>query len=438
MRLNCKLVAFLILGTYFVVSFYTGYLLILHRLEKTHYDLQRIRELTEITAEEDNGWNPWGEEFEKEGSYLHRHQPPKILWNKEDIKSDRSAVNASSVHVVDIWSIAAIGQYLWGHILGGDLQIDDSKGWSYGEKKIDNIQFRYKVGQGVTPYRVPQDVKNLVLVLNGREESKINSAKEWLNLLPSFKDLQHVAVVLLGNEQCNNDWIKPYMSLNGGRINFAFLVYDSADIDNNNFFQWPLGVATYRDFPNVKRSDVPIYNRRKFVCNFLGTIYKNSSREALLDVLQAEPFRSICSVKARQTWMPNESEQSLENYLNALEESDLTLNPVGQNTECYRIYEALSFGSLPVVEDVMTPGSCGISSVSGNVPLRVLKEEKAPIIYIKDWRDLRSVISKELKLSIEDKIKRRKELMLWYENFKSKLREHFIHVIQDKFFHLFR
>lgn len=83
-----------------------------------------------------------------------------------------------------------------------------------------------------------------MLVLNGREQSKINSAKEWLNYLPSFKDLQHVAVVLLGNEQCNNDWIKPYMSLNGGRLKFVFLVYDSPDIDNNNFYQWPLGVAT--------------------------------------------------------------------------------------------------------------------------------------------------------------------------------------------------
>jgi hypothetical protein len=46
MRLNCKLAAFFILGTYFVVSFYTGYLLIVHRLEKSSYDLQRIRALT--------------------------------------------------------------------------------------------------------------------------------------------------------------------------------------------------------------------------------------------------------------------------------------------------------------------------------------------------------------------------------------------------------
>ncbi|XP_063448902.1 ribitol-5-phosphate xylosyltransferase 1-like [Mytilus trossulus] len=434
MRWNCKLVAFLILVTYFLVSFYTGYLLVIHRLEKSSYELQRIRALTEITEDDDNGWNPWGEEFEKEGSYMHRHKAPKILWNKEDIKSEKASNN--STHIVDIWSIAAIGHYLWEHILGGKTKFSTSNTWSHGEKKIDNIEFRYKVGPAVTLHEVPQDVKNLVLVLNGREVSKIKGAREWLNYLPLLKDLQHVAVVLLGNEQCNNDWIKHYMKVNGGRIDFVFLVYDSPDIDNRNFYQWPLGVATYRDFPNIERSEVPIYNKRKFVCNFMGTIYKNSSREVLLDVLRTEPLRSICSVKARQTWLPQETDKSREDYIDALEDSDITLNPVGQNTECYRIYEALALGSLPVVEDVMTPGNCGKSSVSDNVPLRILKEYKAPVKYIKDWKELRSVLSNELKLSIEGKIKRRKELMLWYENFKSKLREHFIHVVQEKFFSL--
>jgi len=32
------------------------------------------------------------------------------------------------------------GQYLWEHILGGELQIGNS--WSYGVKKLDNIEFR--------------------------------------------------------------------------------------------------------------------------------------------------------------------------------------------------------------------------------------------------------------------------------------------------------
>ena len=105
--------------------------------------------------------------------------------------------------------------------------------------------YRYRTGPGVVPDKVPKDVKNLVLVLNGREESKIAFAEQWLDYLPSLAMLQHVAVMLLGNEQCDNDWIKPYLSVNGGRVEFVFIIYDSLDVDDYNFYQWPLGVATY-------------------------------------------------------------------------------------------------------------------------------------------------------------------------------------------------
>lgn len=47
-------------------------------------------------------------------------------------------------------------------------------------------------------------------------------------------------------------------------------------------------------------------------------------------------------------------------YQYALSLSDLTLNPVGMNTECYRIYEAMAHGSVPVVEDKTTPGLCQV------------------------------------------------------------------------------
>lgn len=94
------------------------------------------------------------------------------------------------------------------------------------------------------PSKVPKNTENVILVLNGRESSKIDFAKLWLDFLPTLTDLKNVAVILLGNEQCNNEWIKSYMQLHGGPIKFAFLVYDSPDVDNRNFYQWPLGVAT--------------------------------------------------------------------------------------------------------------------------------------------------------------------------------------------------
>lgn len=60
-------------------------------------------------------------------------------------------------------------------------------------------------------------------------------------------------------------------------------------------------------------------------------------------------------------WQAGESEDSLNFYLDILKSSDLTLCPVGFNSESYRIYEAMSVGSIPVIEDKTTPGQCDSS-----------------------------------------------------------------------------
>ena len=53
-----------------------------------------------------------------------------------------------------------------------------------------------------------------------------------------------------------------------------------------------------------------------------------------------------------------ETEESMSEYVQVIRQSDLTLNPVGLNVECYRIYEAMALGSVPVVEDRATSHTC--------------------------------------------------------------------------------
>ena len=113
-----------------------------------------------------------------------------------------------------------------------------------GVNQFPSSTCRFRTGPGVAPSTVPQDVENLVLVLNGRETSKIEAAVMWLDYVDKLLQLKNLAVVLLGNEQCNNDWIHRYMYKNGGPVKFVFLVYDSPEIDDFTFYQWPLGVAT--------------------------------------------------------------------------------------------------------------------------------------------------------------------------------------------------
>ncbi|CAH1783807.1 unnamed protein product [Owenia fusiformis] len=263
---------------------------------------------------------------------------------KHDIIS-RGARNGKQVHIVEVWGKAAIGLYFWEHIMNAELESKMGGVWSYGQKMVKNIQFRFRTGPGVLPNKVPRDTNNLILVINGREPSKVKAAKIWLNELQTFPLLKNVAVILLGNEQCNNDWINEYMIINGGLVKMVFLVYDSPQVDNDAFYQWPLGVATYRDFPKIPPDSVDVTKEREYTCNFLGTVYPDSSRTTLMEIIDQYQLRKICKVVPRYEWVPNETAESLDNYIESLETSDLTLNPVDDG-----IMVGMSSSGSPFVE----------------------------------------------------------------------------------------
>ncbi|XP_029429358.1 ribitol-5-phosphate xylosyltransferase 1 [Rhinatrema bivittatum] len=375
-------------------------------------------------------------------------EPPSLGkedWNpwEEDERQEQGAAEQShafSPHApvrlrVQIWGKAAIGLYLWQHILEGLLQpADTTAQWREGHLRAGKILFNFVTGPAVVPGYLTAETENVVLVLNGREAAKITSATQWLHYaqtLVQTHKLQFVAVVLLGSEQCNNEWIQPYLQNHGGFVKLLFLVYDSPWINERDIFQWPLGVATYRNFPVVNPDRSMLYASRPYLCNFLGTIYKNSSREALLGVLKQEGLDRLCWIASREQWQPQETNESLRSYQDALLQSDLTLSPVGVNVECYRIYEACSYGSVPVVEDLMTPGNCGNSSMHHKAPLQLLKAMGAPFVFIKNWEELPAVLEKEKTMSLQDKIQRRKKLIEWYQHFKAKMKLKFINALEN-------
>lgn len=348
--------------------------------------------------------------------------------------SDRSSKSPLQAEVgsnlpfidVEVWGKAAIGLYLWEHILEGPLESRHGGAWSYGEKQLGRVRFKFRTGPGIITDRVPRDTKNLVLVLNGREPKKIQFAKAWLDSLDSLGKLENLAVVLLGSERCDNKWFLWYMQNRGGPAKVAFTVYDIPYRDNRMFYQWPLGVATYRAFPNVPMLSVDTEKPRKYRCNFLGTVYHPSSRETLVEVVNQHQLHNECYIKARNEWLPQETAESMQEFHDALRESDLTLCPVGVNTECYRIYEACSFGSVPVIEDVMTPGEC-------SSPLSLLKTYRAPFIFIKNWNELPAILKKEKLLTQKELSKRRKTILKWYRDFKLKVRDKFVDIIEETF-----
>ncbi|XP_054721801.1 ribitol-5-phosphate xylosyltransferase 1-like [Uloborus diversus] len=440
MILTLRLVTIVVFFAYLTLSFYTGYILF-----KSNSSVKDVEFTHRKLALPDDGedWNPWGEEFERDPPLNYRSfiaQKSSLKWSNQSLDFGKQFYKAKSdefnqpseTHNVEIWGKAAIGLYLWEHILNGKIESKMDGVWSYGFKKIENFKFKFRTGPGVITTKAPNDVEHLILILNGRSEDKVSFAKMWLDFLPQFNNLKSAILIILGNEQCHNDWIIPYTSRAGGLVNKTFIIYDSPLVDNVHFYQWPLGVATYRGFPKVDPKQLDLENARPYTCNFLGSVYAHSSREKLLNVIQKYNLTQFCFIKGRNEWQPRETKKSLSIYIQSLRLSDLTLNPVGMNSECYRIFEAMQFGSVPVVENVMTPGACGNSKgIMAPSPLRLLKLYKAPIIYINDWLELPDLIKKEQKMTLQEKINRRIKLVQWYENFKLNLKEQLLAILKE-------
>jgi hypothetical protein len=423
--------------------------------------------------------------------------------NTNDLNEDA----AEESHVIEIWSKAAIGYYLWQHILEGGIHRNVQDGiYVYGSKKIENLKFKFRSGPSLTiealrrfvtsspasvtkkgKKRTISSNKNIILVLNGRDEEKVETSTSWLrevSLLSNFLRQEsnqslRAGVVLLGNEFCFNSWIKPYLSSSEGPISFLFITYDWKLIDDREVFQWPLGVATYRNFPvpeeSLENSSLTQANNdlskkndeeekehevvsqvlvtqewkehRPYVCNFLGTIYSNSSREEVLRVLstinqkyqresdEKQPTPP-CFVKARLSWTPSETTETRDVFIQALKSSDLTLNPIGMNHECYRIYEAMQMGSLPVLEERLSHVRGKKSACDESSAYRLLKRHNAPVLFVSNWTSqLPSLIEREVnQVSKQVKVDRRERLLSWYRDFKLKMRENFVRVVNQKFF----
>lgn len=57
--------------------------------------------------------------------------------------------------------------------------------------------------------------------------------------------------------------------------------------------------SRYRNFPVVSEQVVDLTSPRKYLCNFLGTVYPNSSREILMNVLRSSHLAQRCYIQER-------------------------------------------------------------------------------------------------------------------------------------------
>ena len=104
------------------------------------------------------------------------------------------------------------------------------------------------------------------------------------------------------------------------------------------------------------------------------------------------------------------------------------------NHECYRIYEALSYLSVPVLEENLAHVAGKRSNCDQQSSYRLLKEFDAPVKFVANWtNDLGRILEDELKLSSEERLNRRIRLFNWYEKFKSSMSSRLAEVAKKKF-----
>lgn len=75
--------------------------------------------------------------------------------------------------VVDIWSKASVGDYLWSHILKGPHPLSEGPLVQTAQLTYKDILFSFRAGPGLVPSTAPKNVSRLVMVLNGRSQDKV-------------------------------------------------------------------------------------------------------------------------------------------------------------------------------------------------------------------------------------------------------------------------
>lgn len=198
--------------------------------------------------------------------------------------------------------------------------------------------------------------------------------------------------------------------------------YYSSNIDMSNKGYIPLGPRydAYTSFQKIQSS--PNYvvipaSKRRFVFNAIFTKRTNKKRGSLVQLLSQqhdiisgyETYIQISEKWNKDVNSPRTPQLDTDSYMKILGDSIFTLSPAGHNPECFRLYEAVEAGSIPVLMkwDMNLREPCKGSLVHW---------KDAPVLILNSWNELYSTVNKlleEPKKLNEMQIK----LRLWYDDY---------------------
>lgn len=165
--------------------------------------------------------------------------------------------------------------------------------------------------------------------------------------------------------------------------------------NHNTPAYFPLGPRY--EFKRVTEDEIVPSSKRELLFNFVGSLSTSPTRRQVVNTLQRLNTTADAALFRRGfmhtpgAWQadPNKGGGYLptSKYRNILLKSILTLVPAGHNPECFRFYEALEAGSIPVVplDEAFHRHPC-------KNPLRPWIDSGAPVFFIRDWSELPSIL----------------------------------------------
>ncbi|KAL4139157.1 hypothetical protein PRIC2_002655 [Phytophthora ramorum] len=312
--------------------------------------------------------------------------------------------------------------YLWHSLLGpyfdSRVQSPTDEPWT---RTVDALDLEFRMIHSVQELRSLPSQSNLLVAAQSLDCVNRFFEDDALPVEP------RVGFLSLAKENCNNPG--PERFVDNVAIKFGLIPYgDCALVDGKRFASLPLGPSFEHGFPlNAHHLNPPPPLAsgigRKFLLNLMvsWTIEKPTRVQAMMASMQVcgdleratransrrcvvehndMLFKVLQAVDKRLgtawRWYLSAAPAA---YVSTLQQSVFTICPLGKNPEQYRIWEALSSGSIPIVEELppqcQPPGvfyhpaypdswRCTPEDVHG-----VLRRLNAPVLFVSDWkRDL--------------------------------------------------
>jgi hypothetical protein len=243
----------------------------------------------------------------------------------------------------------------------------------------------------------------------------INHAYKFNEVIKVVEKIQPKIIFHLSDEKGNiPEWVELEKYT---KVLFRQYNYNNYNYSNKTTYQIPLGYVTNylgkRTSLIVERKKM---TEREYNSSFIGA--KKADRGQMNDVLNKHMLRTNIKFVGNN-WNINDLSYSPKHMFDIYNNSIFVVNGRGNtNLDCYRIYEAIVAGAIPVIvgkqEEINTT-----FNYNNSIP---------PFIYGESWENV-VVICNELLNNNEKLEEKQQELLFWWENQISIIKEKIKEVI---------